>query len=64
MGVTLIPVGDFLRGLGDKLPKWLQTVLQYTKGIVIKRGDIEIGLNEDHHIGGNKPFNKPHRPGR
>ncbi len=60
-----IPVGDFLRGLGDRLPGWLRTVLQYTKGIVIRKGNIEIGLNEDHRIGKPKtPFDKPHRPGR
>ena len=60
-----IPVGDLLRGLGDKLPSWLRKVLEFTKGITIKRGNLEIGLNEDHRIGGGKkPFNKPHRPGR
>jgi hypothetical protein len=62
--MTMIPVGDFLRGLGDKLPKWLRTVLQFTKGMSIRRGGIEIGLNKDHTIDGDKPFNKPHLPGR
>lgn len=60
-----IPLGDFLRGLGDKLPSWLQTVLKFTKGISIRRGGIEVGLNQDHTLGGsNKPFDKPHQPGR
>lgn len=60
-----IPLGDFLRGLGDKVPSWLRTVLQFTKGISIRRGGIEVGLNEDHTLGGsNKPFDKPHQPGR
>jgi hypothetical protein len=60
-----IPVGDFLRGMKG-LPGWLKTVLQFTKGIVIKRGNIEIGLNERNTMGGRNdtPFDKPHQPGR
>lgn len=59
-----IPVGDFLRSLGDRLPKWLQTVLQYTKGIVIRKGTIEIGLDERPTLPrGGSDLDRPHRPG-
>lgn len=50
------PLGDILRAL---LPwKWLK----FGKGISIKKGDIEIQLDEKHGLGTKpKPFNKPHR---
>lgn len=56
-----IPVGDILRKL---LPKW--TWLNFLKGTSIKRGDVEIMLDQDHGLNRSdpKPFNRPSRPGR
>jgi hypothetical protein len=58
-----IPLGDILRSFvapGSVLGK----ILKWTKGISIKKGSTTILLDHDHvYPGGEKPFDKPHKPG-
>jgi len=60
-----IRVGDFLRSIVAP-HTFLGKILQWTKGISIRRGKTTIHLNEDHGPAkpGESRFDRtPHRPG-
>lgn len=58
-----IPLGDIIRKLAPP-GSIVAKIFQWTKGIVIRRGDVEIHLNERDTIGGRgSDLDKPHRPG-
>lgn len=56
-------VGDFLRSFVAP-HTFLGKILKWTKGISIRKGSTTILLDHDHtYPAGDKPFDKPHKPG-
>lgn len=58
------PLGDLVRAIA-KPGSWLARVFSWTRGISVKVGDHEIGLDQNHGPAGRgADLDKPHRPGQ